>query len=60
MVVQSRQSLTLPYQDHFSALIYEPSLKQVVGDALFTKAKLMKIPLLWPCRVIANYRLPMP
>lgn len=35
-------SLRLPYQDHLSALIHEPSFRQVVGDALFTKAKLIK------------------
>jgi GAF domain-containing protein len=32
----------LPYQDHLSALIHEPTFRQVVGDALFTKAKLIK------------------
>jgi type I restriction enzyme R subunit len=35
-------ALRLPYQDHLSALIHEPSFRQVVGDALFTKAKLIK------------------
>jgi type I restriction enzyme R subunit len=35
-------ALKLPYQDHLSALIYEPSFRRVVGDALFTKAKLIK------------------
>jgi len=35
-------ALKLPYQDHLSALIHEPSFRQVVGDALFTKAKLIK------------------
>jgi type I restriction enzyme R subunit len=32
----------LPYQDQLSALIHEPSFRQVVGEALFTKAKLIK------------------
>ncbi|MDD5323137.1 MAG: DUF4145 domain-containing protein [Methylococcales bacterium] len=35
-------ALKLPYQDHLSTLIHEPSFRQVVGDALFTKAKLIK------------------
>lgn len=35
-------SLRLPYQDHLSALIHEPSFRVVVGDAVFTKAKLIK------------------
>ena len=35
-------AIRLPYQDHLSALIHEPSFRQVVGDALFTKAKLIK------------------
>jgi len=36
------KSLRLPYQDHLSALIHEPSFKATVGDAVFTKAKLIK------------------
>lgn len=36
------KSFRLPYQDHLSALIHEPSFREVVGDALFTKAKLIK------------------
>ena len=35
-------ALKLPYQDHLSALIHEPTFRQTVGDALFTKAKLIK------------------
>jgi type I restriction enzyme R subunit len=35
-------ALRLPYQDHLSALIHEPSFRQVVGEALFTKARLIK------------------
>ncbi len=35
-------SLRLPYQDNLSALIHEPSFRQTVGDALFTKARLIK------------------
>jgi len=36
------RSLRLPYQDNLSALIYEPTFRQTVGDALFTKARLIK------------------
>jgi type I restriction enzyme R subunit len=36
------KSLRLPYQDHLSALIHEPTFRQVLGDALFTKAKFIK------------------
>jgi type I restriction enzyme R subunit len=36
------KALRLPYQDHLSALIHEPSFKATVGDAVFTKAKLIK------------------
>ena len=36
------RALRLPYQDQLSALIHEPSFRQVVGDALFTKARLIK------------------
>lgn len=36
------KSFRLPYQDHLSALIHEPSFKATVGDAVFTKAKLIK------------------
>ncbi|MHB8949354.1 MAG: DEAD/DEAH box helicase family protein [Rhodoferax sp.] len=35
-------ALRLPYQDHLSALIHEPSFKATAGDAVFTKAKLIK------------------
>ena len=35
-------ALRLPYQDNLSALIHEPSFRQVAGDALFTKARLLK------------------
>lgn len=36
------KSLRLPYQDNLSALIHEPSFRTTVGDAVFTKAKLIK------------------
>ncbi len=36
------KSMRLPYQDHLSALIHEPSFKATAGDAVFTKAKLIK------------------
>ena len=34
--------LRLPYQDHLSALIYEPTFRQTVGDAVFNKARVIK------------------
>jgi len=36
------QSLRRPYQDNLSAFIHEPSFKSTVGEALFTKARLIK------------------
>lgn len=36
------KSFKVPYQDNLSAFIFEPSFRQQVGDALFTKAKLIK------------------
>lgn len=36
------RSLRLPYQDNLSALIHEPSFRDTVGDAIFTKARLIK------------------
>jgi type I restriction enzyme, R subunit len=36
------KALKLPYQDSLSALIHEPTFRQLVGDALFTKARLVK------------------
>lgn len=36
------KSLRQPYQDNLSAFIHEPSFKAIVGDALFTKARLIK------------------
>lgn len=35
-------ALRLPYQDHLSALIHEPTFRATAGDAVFTKAKLIK------------------
>lgn len=35
-------ALKLPYQDHLSALIHEPTFHQTVGDTLFAKARLIK------------------
>ena len=37
-------SLKLPYQDSLSALIHEPSFKQVVGEAVFSKARVINTP----------------
>ena len=36
------KTFKLPYQDNLNALIYEPSFRAGVGDALFTKARLIK------------------
>src|SRR6186713_1459314 len=33
--------LRLPYQDNLSALIHEPTFKQVAGDAVFNKARMI-------------------
>jgi type I restriction enzyme R subunit len=38
---QYDDALTLPYQENLSALVHEPSFKRLVGEALFTKARLM-------------------
>ena len=35
-------SLHRPYKDNLSAFIHEPCFKSTVGDALFTKARLIK------------------
>ena len=32
---QHDRALTLPYQDHLSALIHEPSFRQALGPAVF-------------------------
>lgn len=34
--------LKLPYQDNLSALIHEPSFKNVADDAVFTKARVIQ------------------
>src|SRR5438093_11368039 len=39
---QHDRTLTLPYQDQLSALIHEPSFRQAVGPAVFSKARLIK------------------
>ena len=36
------RGLRLPYQDNLSALIHEPSFARVVGEAVFTKTKVIK------------------
>jgi type I restriction enzyme, R subunit len=36
------KAFKLPYQDNLSALIHEPTFRLGVGDALFTKARLIK------------------
>jgi type I restriction enzyme R subunit len=35
------KTFKLPYQDNLNALIYEPSFRTGMGDALFTKARLI-------------------
>jgi type I restriction enzyme R subunit len=39
---KSDPSLKLPYQDNLSALIHEPTFKDLVGQKVFVKAKLIK------------------
>jgi type I restriction enzyme, R subunit len=34
-------ALKLPYQDNLAALIHDPSFKQTVGEAVFTKARVI-------------------
>jgi type I restriction enzyme R subunit len=36
------RALRLPYQDQLSALIHEPTFQQVVGQAVFAKARIIK------------------
>lgn len=36
------KAFKVPYQDNLSAFLHEPSFRREVGDALFTKAKLIK------------------
>ena len=36
------KAFKLPYQDNLSALIHEPTFRAGVGEALFTKARLIK------------------
>lgn len=36
------KTLKLPYQDHLSALLHEPTFRKAVGEAVFTKTKLIK------------------
>ena len=35
-------SLKLPYQEHLSALIHEPTFRDAVGPAVFAKARVLK------------------
>ncbi len=39
---KNERDLRLPYQDNLNALIHEPSFGQVVGQAVFTKTKVIK------------------
>ena len=36
------RGLRLPYQDNLNALLHEPSFARVVGEAVFTKTKVIK------------------
>lgn len=36
------RALRLPYQDHLSALIHEPTFRATVGDTVFAKARIVK------------------
>jgi type I restriction enzyme R subunit len=36
------RAFKVPYQDNLNAFIYEPTFRNAVGDALFTKARLIK------------------
>jgi type I restriction enzyme, R subunit len=38
---KAEAKLRLPYQDNLSALIHEPTFKQVAGDGVFNKARLI-------------------
>jgi type I restriction enzyme R subunit len=40
-VYKADSSLQLPYQDNLSALLHEPTFKQVAGEAVFNKARLI-------------------
>jgi type I restriction enzyme R subunit len=40
-VYKADSSLQIPYQDHLSALIHDPSFKRVGGEAIFGKAELI-------------------
>src|SRR6266403_1504771 len=35
-------ALRLPYQDHLSALVHEPTFRRAVGPAIFAKIKVVK------------------
>jgi type I restriction enzyme R subunit len=39
---KSDPALKLPYQEHLSALIHEPTFRNAVGPAVFAKAKILK------------------
>ncbi|MFW6195235.1 MAG: DEAD/DEAH box helicase family protein [Chloroflexota bacterium] len=41
-VYQNDAALKLPYQDHLNALIHEPTFKEVAGQPIFVKARLLK------------------
>lgn len=39
---RSDASLRLPYQEHLSALLHEPTFKSLTGDVVFAKARIVK------------------
>ena len=39
---KSDSALKLPYQEHLSALIHEPTFRAAVGPAIFAKARVIK------------------
>lgn len=39
---RSDASLKLPYQEHLSALLHEPTFKSLTGDAVFAKTRVIK------------------
>lgn len=41
-VYKNDASLRLPYQDHLSALIHEPTFKKAAGEAVFAKARVIQ------------------
>ena len=47
-------SLRLPYQDNLSALIHEPTFKAAAGEAVFSKARVIKTSAIRPSTAIGR------